>query len=173
MTAAGRISVALAVAVARNGVIGRGGDLPWRMPSDLKQFRKLTMGKPVVMGRKTFAAIGKPLDGRDNIVITRDKTFAHDGVLVAGSVEGGLEAARGLAIEKGVETVMVIGGADIYRQTLAVADIVHLSLIDLEPEGDATFPVLDPAVWAETGRESFARGDKDDAAFWAITYRRR
>lgn len=167
------ISVEFAVAVARNGVIGRDGGLPWRMPSDLKHFRKLTMGKPVLMGRKTFAAIGKPLDGRDNIVITRDETFSAEGVHVVRSVEEALGLARRLATACGADAVMVIGGADIYRQMLDAADVIHISEIDLEPQGDAFFPPLDPAIWRETSRVLFERGERDDAAFTAITYERR
>lgn len=167
------ITVEFAVAVARNGVIGRDGGLPWRMPSDLKHFRALTLGKPVLMGRKTFQAIGKPLDGRANVVVTRDETFAPEGVHVAGSVQAGLAAARKLALESGAGAVMVIGGADIYRQTLEDADVVHVSLIDLEPEGDARFPPLDPAVWKLESRRDFPKGEKDDAAFSALTWVRR
>lgn len=167
------VSIELVVAVAANGVIGRDGGLPWRMSSDLKRFRAMTLGKPVVMGRKTFQSIGKPLDGRDNVVVTRDTAFARDGVHVAASLEAGLEMARDLARAGGADAVMVIGGADIYRQTLPRADMVHVSLIDLEPEGDAHFPPLDPVIWGEAGREDFAQGARDDAAFSAITYRRR
>ena len=168
-----KVSIEFAVAVAKNGVIGKDGGLPWRIPGDLKQFRKLTMGKPVLMGRKTFQSIGKPLDGRDNVVITRDKSFSHEGVHVASSVEEGLNVARDLARERGADAVMVIGGADIYRQMLDAADVIHISEIDLEPQGDAFFPPLDPAIWRETSRVLFERGERDDAAFTAITYERR
>ena len=167
------ISVEFAVAVARNGVIGRDGGLPWRMPSDLKHFRKLTMGKPVLMGRKTFQSIGKPLDGRDNIVVTRDAGFAHEGVYVAASVEDGLTLARDLARKSGAGAVMVIGGEEIFRQAFPAADVLHINEIDLEPDGDAFFPPLDPAQWKVVSREEFAKGEKDDAAFSAVTWVRR
>ena len=168
-----KIAIAFAVAVAKNGVIGKDGGLPWRIPGDLKQFRKLTMGKPVLMGRKTFQSIGKPLDGRDNVVITRDKSFSHEGVHVASSVEEGLNVARDLARERGADAVMVIGGEEIFRQTLGVADVLHINEIDMEPDGDAFFPPLDPAQWTVAAREDFARGERDDAAFSSITWMRR
>ena len=168
-----KIAIAFAVAVAKNGVIGKDGGLPWRIPGDLKQFRKLTMGKPVLMGRKTFQSIGKPLDGRDNVIITRDTDFTHEGVHVAASVDEGLEVARDLARKCGADSVMVIGGEEIFRQTLDAADVIHINEIDMEPDGDAFFPPLDPAQWKIASREDFAKGEKDDAAFSAITFARR
>src|SRR5262249_7953955 len=115
-------SIILVAAVAENGVIGQGGRLPWRLKSDLQHFRAATIGKPVVMGRKTYASIGKPLKDRTNIVVSRDRTFAAPGVLVAPSVEAALAAARGDALRRGVDAVVVIGGADIYAQCMAHAN---------------------------------------------------
>ena len=106
-----QVRIAFAVAVAENGVIGANGDLPWRLPTDLKRFRRTTMGKPIIMGRKTYISIGKPLDGRDNIVITRDRAFSAPGVHVAFSIEEGIALGRRLAVQRGVDEVVVIGGA--------------------------------------------------------------
>lgn len=156
------VTTSLIVAVARNGVIGRDGQLPWRMPSDLKTFRRLTMGKPIVMGRKTFQSIGRPLDGRDNIVITRDPHFAADGVTVFNSVTEALVLARSLARTNGTDEVMVIGGADIFAATLPDAQRVYWTEIEGEPAGNVTFPPLDTAEWHEASREALPRGPRDE-----------
>ena len=169
--AAARIE--LVVAMARNRVIGHAGGMPWHVSSDLKRFRALTLGKPVVMGRKTFRSIGKPLDKRDNIVVTRDAAFAADGVQVAGSLDAALALGSALAEEAGADAVMVIGGGEIYAQALKVADTVHVSLIDLEPDGDTWFPALDPAGWDEIRHGAVEPGPRDDAGFQMIEYRRK
>lgn len=160
--AAAPVRIALVVAVARNGVIGRGGTLPWRMSSDLKLFRRLTMGKPLVMGRRTFASLGRPLDGRDNVVVTRDAGFAVDGVEAFGDLAAALDRGRALARERGVGEVMVIGGADIYAQVLPGADRLYLTEVDAVPDGDTWFPSLDRAAWHEIAREALPRGPRDD-----------
>src|SRR5205807_3962428 len=116
------ISLILVAAVAENDVIGQGGGLPWRLKSDMAHFRTVTMGKPVVMGRKTYLSIGKPLKGRTNIVVTRDHSFAQPGILVVPNLDAAIAAARGDALRRGVDEVVVIGGAEIYAQTLARAD---------------------------------------------------
>lgn len=157
--------IALVVAVAENGVIGRNGDLPWRIPSDLKTFRRLTMGKPVVMGRKTFQSLKKPLDGRDNIVVTREPGFrVPDGVLVRHTLGTGLEAARAAAKARQVDEVMIIGGADIFRLTLPFADRLYWTHVEGHPEGDTFFPAFDAHEWAIVHRETLPRGDKDEFA---------
>jgi dihydrofolate reductase len=141
--------VALVVAVARNGVIGKDGGLPWRVPGELKRFKELTLGKPVIMGRKTWESLpNKPLPGRQNIVVTRQADYKAAGADVAGSVAEALEKA-GAAPE-----VCIIGGAEIYGRSLPLASRIYLSEIPLEPVGDAYFPRLDMAVWRETGREA-------------------
>jgi len=157
----------LVVAVAENGVIGRGGDLPWRMPSDLKRFKALTMGKPLVMGRKTFESIGRPLPGRANIVITRNRDFAPEGVLVAGDIGAALALARERAAADGVDEIMIIGGAEIYRATLDMADRIYLTEIHAHCDGDAVFPPLEDTAWAERAREFHAarEGDSADHSF--------
>src|SRR5579872_5059594 len=110
------MDIILVAAIAENGVIGRGNALPWRLKSDMQHFRAITMGKPVVMGRKTFLSIGKPLKGRSNIVVSRDPQFAAPGIVVAPSIEAALAAARGDALRRGADSIAVIGGADLYAQ---------------------------------------------------------
>ena len=156
--------ISLIVAVAENGVIGRDGQLPWRMPSDLKTFRRLTMGKPIVMGRKTFQSIGKALDGRDNIVVTRDAAFEAPGVSAVDNLSDALTLARGLARTKGVDEVMVIGGAEIFAASLPFADRIYWSEIHGRPEGDTSFERPPATEWREVAREEIQRGEKDDFA---------
>ena len=132
------------MAVAENGVIGAGGDLPWRLPTDLKRFRKTTMGKPIIMGRKTYVSIGKPLDGRDNIVITRDRTFTAPGVHVAFTIAEAIALGRQLAVQRGVDEAVVIGGAEIFRAALASADRIYLTLVRGHPAGDTYLEAFDP-----------------------------
>lgn len=167
------VTTSLIVAVARNGVIGRQGKLPWRVSSDLKTFRRLTMGKPIVMGRKTFQSIGRPLDGRDNIVITRDPAFEAEGVSVFDNISEALVLARSLARTNGTDEVMAIGGADIFEATLGQAQRVYWTDIAGEPEGDVYFAPLDPAVWREVSAEPLPRGPKDEYDAVLKIYERR
>jgi len=166
-------SIVLVVAVADNGVIGRGGRLPWRLKSEMAHFRRATMGKPVVMGRKTFLSIGKPLAGRSNIVVSRDSSFAAPGVVVAPDIEAALSVARGDALRRGATEIAVIGGADIYAQTMPVADRLVLTRVHLRPDGDTTFPAVDPAVWQEMETAEHRAGPGDEASFSVSVYRRR
>lgn len=156
--------ISFIVAVAENGVIGRAGQLPWRMPSDLKTFRRLTMGKPIVMGRKTFQSIGKALDGRDNIVITRDPHFAAEGASVVASVADALVLARSLARTKGAEEVMVIGGAEIFDATMPHATRIYWTEIHGAPSGDVTFARPPAGAWREVSRAAIPRGERDEFA---------
>jgi dihydrofolate reductase len=133
------------------------------VPSDLKTFRRLTMGKPVVMGRKTYDSIGKPLDGRDNIVVTRNADFQAVGVTRAGSVEEALQIARACAAKRGVNEITVIGGAEIFAAMLPTADRIYLTRIHAKPDGDTVFPDLDPNVWREVSA-SLLPPDPRDAA---------
>ena len=144
------MKVSLVVAVARNNVIGGEGALPWRIRDDLKWFKKNTMGKPLLMGRKTFASIGKALPGRDNIVLTRDRAFCAPSVFVARSLRGGLSLAGACASARGVDEICVIGGGDIYAQTIERADRIYLTRVDASPEGDAFFPDLNLQQWRQT-----------------------
>jgi dihydrofolate reductase len=158
----GKARIAFVVAVAENGVIGRDGKLPWRLPTDLKRFRKLTLGKPVIMGRKTYESIGKPLDGRDNVVVTRHRDFAVAGVRVATSVEEAIELGRELAEKRGVDEAMVIGGEGIFRAALADADRIYLTLVHGTPAGDTRFAIPDAPAWRETAREPMPQGSGDE-----------
>ncbi len=134
---------ALMVAAASNGVIGRNNELPWHLPKDLQYFKQTTMGKPVIMGRKTFDSIGRPLPGRANIIVTRQQDYYADGVEIVHSLEDGLVLAQKMAAEKSLDEVMVIGGAELYRQSLPVIDRVYLTQVHADVEGDAFFPPLD------------------------------
>ncbi len=159
------ITVSFVVAVARNGVIGLEGNLPWRLSSDLKMFRRLTMGKPMIMGRKTWASLPKrPLDGRDNIVVTRDQSFAEDGAIVAHSMEEAIATAQQAAGRRGVDEIAVIGGAEIFRATLPAAGRIYLTEVDAEPRGDVFFPPLDPGEWRLVSSEPIPRGPRDEVA---------
>ena len=166
------IIIALIVAAAENGVIGRAGRLPWRMPSDLKIFRRLTLGKPIVMGRKTFESIGKPLDGRDNIVVTRDAAFRHPGVEVAPSLDAALSLAEQLARRRGVHEISVIGGAEIYRAAYLRADRIYLTRIHARPDGDATFADPAPMLWSLTSSTPIAPSPHDDHTATLLIYER-
>jgi dihydrofolate reductase len=161
--------LSLIAAVASNGVIGRENKIPWRLPSDLKRFKALTLGHPAVMGRKTFQSIGHPLPGRDNIVVSR-QGFRADGALVVASLAAALDLAAARAGEGG--EVFVIGGAEIYRETLPLADRLYLTEVEATPLGDATFPAIDRAVWRATRREDSIRADGDSAASRFVVYDR-
>ena len=141
------ISVSLIAAVARNNVIGRDGTIPWRIPSDLAFFKRTTLGKPIVMGRKQFQSVGRPLPKRTNIVISRESGFQPDGVIVISSLEAALEHAASIAGTDGGDEVMVIGGGEIYAQCMPLADRLYISHVDADVEGDVYFPVIDPGVW--------------------------
>ncbi len=155
------VKLSLIVAVAENGVIGKDNGLPWKISSDLKYFKERTLGKPVIMGRKTFQSIGRPLPGRVNIVITRDASFAPDGVITALSLDMALDVGKNLALTKGVEEVMVIGGAQIYNLTLPDADRLYLTRVHGEVDGDTRFPPLNPDDWLEASSERHTAGEKD------------
>ena len=165
--------LSLIVAVAENGVIGANGGLPWRLSSDLKTFRRLTMGKPLIMGRRTFQSIGKPLDGRDNIVVTRDPHFEVPGVSSCETVSDAVTLARVLASTRGADEIMVIGGAAIYEAVLPIADRIYFTQVHAKPDGDRHFANPDPALWHEVSREALPKGDRDDHASTLMIYDRR
>jgi dihydrofolate reductase len=166
------MNITLIAAVAENGVIGRDNGLPWRLKSDMMHFRTLTMGKPVVMGRKTFRSIGRPLAGRTTIVVSRDRAFAAPGIVVAPDIEAALACARGDALRRGAECVMVAGGAELYAQTMPLAERLDITYVHRAVDGDTYFPVIDRSIWDETAREEHAAADGDEAAFAFVTYRR-
>ena len=172
MNAASPYSIAtvMLAAVADNGVIGRDNALPWRLSSDLKRFKALTWGKPVVMGRKTYLSIGKPLPGRTNIVISRKPDFARRGALVAPDLAAALAAARGDAMRRGVDEIVVIGGTDIFTQTMPLADRLEITHVHARPEGDTFFPAIDSRLWRETVRSEHPAGPKDEASFSYVSY---
>ncbi|MEH6544068.1 MAG: dihydrofolate reductase [Porticoccaceae bacterium] len=143
------VTVSLIVAVSNNGVIGVKNQLPWHLPEDLKYFKAVTMGKPIVMGRKTFESIGRPLPGRSNIVVTSSQNWHSPGLEVCHSLEAALELARRLAAASGMDEVMVIGGEQIYRQSINLADRIYMTKVNVDMEGDAFFPELDAQGWDE------------------------
>jgi len=160
------------VAVAENGVIGCDGALPWHVPSDLKAFRRLTIGKPVIMGRKTYDAIGKPLEGRDNIVVTREAGFGAAGVARASSIEEALDLARTLAGARRADEIMVIGGAEIFAAMMPLAGRIYLTRIHARPDGDTVFLDLDPNVWREISRTPIPPDARDTAPATLHIYER-
>ncbi|TPM31329.1 dihydrofolate reductase [Mesorhizobium sp. B2-2-2] len=166
--------VAIYVAIAENGVIGRDGGLPWRLSTDLKRFKADTMGKPIIMGRKTYEGIGRPLPGRLNIVVTRDKTWRADGVEVAHTLENAIQLAdvRGRCMS-GVDEVCVIGGGEIYAQALPLADRLHVTHVLAAVDGDAHFPPIDPKRWREVSSQEISVGEKDSHATRYTVYERR
>jgi dihydrofolate reductase len=139
----------------------------------MKHFRATTMGKPVVMGRKTYLSLARPLAGRTNIVVSRDRAFAAPGVLAASTVEAALTAARGDALRRGATEIAVIGGADIYAQTMPLAGRLVITRVHLQPDGDTKFPAVDPHVWQEVERTERGAGPGDDAGFSLLVYERR
>ncbi len=160
--------VTLVAAVARNGVIGADGAMPWHLPADLRRFKALTMGRPMIMGRRTFESIGRPLPGRRSIVVTRDPSFTAPGAVIVGSVEKAIELAESAARELRPgepEEIMVIGGGQIYRQLLDRADRLEITHVDADVAGDTTFPEIVPTLWREAARQT-----EDGYSF--VTYRR-
>ncbi|MCP3906599.1 MAG: dihydrofolate reductase [Oceanicoccus sp.] len=150
------VRIAMIVAMAENRVIGRNNQLPWYLPNDLKYFKAVTMGKPIIMGRKTYESIGKPLPGRTNIVVTTQPSWTADGVRVAHSIDEALTLAQSVAIVEGADEVMIIGGAQLYTDMLDRVERLYLTLIHAEVEGDAHFPELDLSLWNPLSREDFA-----------------
>ncbi len=168
-----RPALVLVAAVARNGVIGSGNKLLWRLSTDLRHFKARTLGKPLIMGRKTFESLGKPLPGRETIVVTRDPTFAFPGVFAAHGIDEALAVALDRAKALGASEVIVAGGGDIYSQAIGRADRLAITEVDLAPRGEITFPAIDPALWREDKREACAPGPADEARFSFVEYVRR
>ena len=159
----------LVVAAADNGVIGRDGDLPWRLPADLQHFKRLTLGKTILMGRKTWQSLGRPLPQRDNWVITREPAFQAPGARVFASLDQALAAAQSQAVAE----LMVIGGAQIYAQTLPLASRLHLTRVHANVDGDTRLPEYDAAAFVETAREDHAADERHAYAYSFITLQRR
>jgi len=167
------MEIVLIVAVAENGVIGASGAMPWRLKSDMARFKALTTGRPVVMGRKTFASIGRPLPGRTNIVVTRDLDFRVDGVVVTNSFADARAIATGDALRRFATEIAVIGGAEIYAQWMDSADRLEITEVHARPDGDTRFPAVDPTAWEEVARVRNPAGPDDSADFSYVTFRRR
>ena len=166
------VPVIMVAAMARNRVIGVDNGLPWHMRSDLKQFRAATMGKPLIMGRRTYQSSGRPLPGRRTIVVTRDPAFHAEGVEVAASLEAALERGQAVAAEMKADEVVIAGGAAIYAQALPRASRLLLTELDLEAQGDAVFPALTAGEWREVSRTPHPRGEGDDAGFMVVALER-
>ncbi|CAJ0867892.1 dihydrofolate reductase [freshwater sediment metagenome] len=161
------------VARAQNGVIGVGNGLPWRLSSDLKRYKARTWGRPMIMGRRTWESIGRPLPGRESVVMTRRPDFQAPGAHVATSLDESVEIARRLAREMGSNEIIVAGGEEIYRALLDRTDMIELTEVALDLPGDAHFPAIVPEEWEEIARETPPRGDRDEADFAFVTLRRR
>jgi len=167
------IEIVHIVAVADNGVIGADGAIPWRLKTDMQHFKALTSGKPVVMGRKTFLSLRRPLAGRTNIVMTRDAAFRANGAVVATSLDAALDVAKGDALRRFVTEIAVIGGAEIYALWMDRATRLEVTEVHASPEGDTRFAPIDKTVWEEVARTENPAGPDDSVPFSFVTWRRR
>ena len=165
--------IAIVVAVAENGVIGVAGGLPWRIKADLQRFRAITMGKPLLMGRATFESIGRPLDGRDSIVLTRRPDFSADGVILAGDLASALEIGQARAASRGATELCVIGGAAVFAETLPLASLLHVTHVEGAPPGDVFFPAIPDSDWIAVAREPLPVQEHDTARGAYVRYERR
>ncbi len=164
--------ISLVVAVAENGIIGADGKLPWRLKGDMRFFRQITMGKPIVMGRKTFETLPGILGGRDNIVISQQRDFSVPGAFVVGGVEDAAVLAHEKALERGVDEFCVIGGAQIYGEFMARAKRIYMTRVHARPEGDAVFPELDKGEWGEVSRQFFPKDENNSTDYSIIVLQR-
>ncbi|TKT80114.1 dihydrofolate reductase [Aquamicrobium sp. LC103] len=167
------MKTAIVVAIGENGVIGNDGGLPWRLSTDMKRFKAQTMGKPIIMGRKTWESFPRrPLPGRLNIVITRDGNYRAEGARVVGSLGEAIAIAREQAEADGIDEICVIGGGEIYAQALNSADTLHVTHVAAAPRGDTRFPEIDPETWYVAEEESFPAGEKDSHPTRYVVYER-
>ncbi|MBI4357424.1 MAG: dihydrofolate reductase [Gammaproteobacteria bacterium] len=160
------MKLSIIAAMGRNRVIGRGMSLPWHLPADLKRFRKLTWGKPILMGRKTFESIAKPLPGRLNIVLTHQRTYARQGCMVVHTLEQAFQAAGSS------EELMIIGGARLYEQTIDRAEFLYLTILDYDFRGEVTFPEIDFTHWKKIGEEVYAPDEQNVYVYRFLTFER-
>lgn len=167
------IRIAMIAAVAENGVIGDGQTIPWRIPSDMAYFKQSTLGKPIIMGRKQYETVGRPLPGRTNIVVTRQQGFKAEGMLVYADVQAALQHAQEIAQAGGAEEVMIIGGGEIYRQFLPLANRLYISHVDLAPRGDVHFPLISETDWTVVDLPEVQPHPKDEATYRVKVYERR
>ena len=163
--------IALVVAIGENGAIGRGGDLPWKLSTDLKYFRKVTLRKPIIMGRRTFESFPRALDQRLNIVLSRDPAYLVPGAIVVPSLDAALDIAQSAAQQAGVEEIMIVGGDDVFREVLPKASRIYLTEVHASPDADVWF-TFDRKQWREISRERHERGPKDDHAFSFVVLER-
>lgn len=168
----GDIAISMIAAVAANDVIGADNDMPWRLSTDLKRFKALTMGKPIIMGRRTYESVGKALPGRLNIVITRQPGFTLTDASVVSSLDAALDLANLEAQKNGVDEIMITGGGQIYRQAMDHATKLYITHVRAEPGGDTLFPAIDPKKWQQVLEEVVAKGEKDTAETIYRVYRR-
>lgn len=167
------VRIAMIAGVAENGVIGSEQTIPWRVPSDMAFFKRTTMGKPIVMGRKQYETVGKPLPGRTNIVVTRQAGYQPEGVLVFQSIDAALAKAQDIAAADGVDEIMIIGGGQLYEQLIDRADRLYITHIDLNPAGDVRFPAIAPEDWTVVDLPEVAPSPKDEATYRVKVYERR
>jgi dihydrofolate reductase len=165
-------TVVLVAAIGENGVIGYRGALPWRLKSELQHFKRLTLNKPVIMGRKTFESIGTALKDRTNIVLTRDLGLVTHGAVLATSLDAAFAFACADADKRGVGEIMVIGGGDVFEAVMDDADRLEITRVHASPQGDSHFPPVDPRQWREVRCERHARGPRDETDFTILTYER-
>jgi dihydrofolate reductase len=167
--------LAIVVAVSSNGVIGRDGDMPWKLSTDLKRFKAMTLGKPIIVGRKTLDSFGgKPLPGRPHVVVTRDVSRIIEGVQLAGSVEEAVNAAQAIAAATGADEIGIIGGGEIYRQCMNFVDRLYVTHVDADiPDGDTFFPDIDPDIFEKVSEEAIPAGEKDNYSTRFSVYHRK
>ena len=164
------IETVLIAAVADNGVIGANGAIPWRLRSDMQRFKAITLGRPVVMGRKTFLSLKRPLPGRTNIVVTRDADFRAAGAVVTTSLEAARAVARGDALRRSADEIAVIGGADIFSRLMPLADRLEITHVHARPEGDTFFAPIDASQWRVAAKTELPAGPRDEAPATCVTY---
>jgi dihydrofolate reductase len=167
------VRIAMIAGVAENGVIGSDQTIPWRVPSDMAFFKQATMGKPIIMGRKQYETVGKPLPGRTNIVITRQQDYRPEGVLVFHDIDAALAQAREVAAADGVDEIIIIGGGELYAQLIDRADRLYITHIDLAPAGDVRFPAIEPEKWAVVDLPEVTPSPRDEATYRVKVYERR
>jgi dihydrofolate reductase len=172
-TPAAHLPVALIVAVAENHVIGVTGGLPWRLKADLKKFRAITMGKPLIMGRKTFESIGRVLDGRDIIVVTRQKDFSRRDTYTAPNLDAALKLAAERAAARNADEICVVGGGEMYAAAMPLADRLYVTHIAARPDGDTLFPEISPADWSVVSREALPKSGGDTVTGEHVVYGKR
>lgn len=165
--------LSLVCALAQNRTIGRGNQLPWRLPRDLAYFKKITWGHPIVMGRKTFDSIGRPLPGRTNIVVSRQSDWSAEGVTAVNSLSQAMDVAGQAAAASGVAEIMLIGGASLYEQALPIADRLYLTEVHAQVEGDAFFPEFNRSEWVERSREDCPADTGNPFAYSFVVYEKR